>query len=75
MLLVFETKKKATNKHFVAKGKASTESAGIIGAIAEQAAKLEPQKSAPVITLENDNNMCIIQRNGTITGAVFKNIS
>lgn len=57
------------------KGKATTESAGIIGAIAEQAAKLEPQKGAPVITLENDNHMCIIQRNGTITGAIFKNVS
>ncbi|KAF5285564.1 hypothetical protein FQR65_LT13198 [Abscondita terminalis] len=57
-----------------AKGKASTESAGIIGAIAEQAAKLEPQHKSPIIVFENDTRACIIQRTGTITGAIYKNI-
>ncbi|XP_065164221.1 ragulator complex protein LAMTOR5 [Atheta coriaria] len=57
-----------------AKGNASTESAGILGAIAEQASKLEPHNRAPVITLESDNKICIIQRSGTITGAVYKSI-
>lgn len=57
-----------------AKGKASTESSGVIAAIADQAARLEPQGRSPVITFENDSKMCTIQRNGTITGAVYKNI-
>lgn len=57
-----------------AKGKASTESAGVIGAIAEQAAKLEPQNKSPVIVFEADNRSCIIQRSGTITGAIYKNV-
>ncbi|XP_017776451.1 PREDICTED: ragulator complex protein LAMTOR5-like [Nicrophorus vespilloides] len=54
------------------KGRASTESAGVIGAIAEEASKLEPNSRPPVIVLESENKMCIIQRNGTITGAIYK---
>ncbi|XP_031355536.1 ragulator complex protein LAMTOR5 [Photinus pyralis] len=57
-----------------ARGKASTECAGMVGAIADQAAKLEPQHKSPIIIFENDTRACIIQRNGTITGAIFKNI-
>lgn len=61
------------NVFFLAKGDASTESSGLIVALAEQVAKLEPKKSLPVLVLENDNKTCIIQRSGTITGAIFKN--
>ncbi|KAF5289729.1 hypothetical protein FQA39_LY03646 [Lamprigera yunnana] len=57
-----------------AKGKATTESAGIVGAMAEQAAKLEPQHKSPIIIFENDTCACIIQRSGTITGAIYKNL-
>ncbi|XP_018576485.1 ragulator complex protein LAMTOR5 [Anoplophora glabripennis] len=56
------------------KGKASTDSAGVIAAIAEQAAKLEPKSKMPVIHLEKDNKSCTIHRSGTVTGAVFKNV-
>lgn len=59
---------------FPAKGRASTDSAGILVAIAQQASKLEPQSKLPVIVFENDNKSCIIQRSGTITAAVYKNI-
>jgi hepatitis B virus X-interacting protein len=55
------------------KGQASTESAGHIAAIAEQVAKLEPYSNTPIVTLENDSKACIIQRTGTITGAIYKN--
>ncbi|KAK9746404.1 Ragulator complex protein LAMTOR5 [Popillia japonica] len=55
-----------------AKGDASTESAGIIGAIADQAAKLEPQNQPPIIVVEDDTKRCIIHRNGTVTGAIYK---
>lgn len=56
----------------LAKGQASTESAGILVALAEQAAKLEPQRRPPILLLENDLRSCIIQRTGTITGAIYK---
>lgn len=55
------------------KGKVSTDSAGIIGAIAEQAGKLEPHNRPPLITLESDSRSCHIQRSGTITCAIYKN--
>ncbi|KAF7265722.1 late endosomal/lysosomal adaptor, MAPK and MTOR activator 5 [Rhynchophorus ferrugineus] len=57
-----------------AKGRATPESAGYIAAIANQVAKLEPNKETPIITLENDNQKCIIQNIGPITGAIYKNI-
>lgn len=58
----------------VAKGKASNDSAGIIGAIAEQAGKLEPHSPPPLICFENDSRQCFIQRSGTITAAIYKNL-
>ncbi|CAH1970860.1 unnamed protein product [Acanthoscelides obtectus] len=56
-------------------GKASDDSAGIIHAIAEEAARLEPKSKPPVILLENDNRSCIITTTGTVTGAIFKSIN
>ncbi|XP_022903477.1 ragulator complex protein LAMTOR5 [Onthophagus taurus] len=56
------------------KGEASNESAGIITAIAEQAAKLEPRNKDPIIVFENNSKKCIIHRQGTITAAYYKNI-
>ncbi|XP_043266081.1 uncharacterized protein LOC122405424 [Colletes gigas] len=57
------------------KGNASTDSAGIIAAIADQVAKLEPKSSTPVISLQNDNRMCLIQRQGPVVGAIYKDVS
>ncbi|ENN77952.1 hypothetical protein D910_03350 [Dendroctonus ponderosae] len=48
------------------------EIAGFITAIANQAAKLEPNSKPPIITLENDSQLCIIQKMGTVTGAIYK---
>ncbi|XP_056649143.1 uncharacterized protein LOC130904024 [Diorhabda carinulata] len=56
------------------KGETSTTTAGIIGAIAEESLKLEPNSKPPIIHFENDNRSCTIQRIGTITGAIFKNL-
>ncbi|XP_053696290.1 ragulator complex protein LAMTOR5 homolog [Sabethes cyaneus] len=56
-----------------ARGNVSEKSAGIIVAISEQAAKLDPNCNAPVVSLEVGDRMCIIHKNG-ITGAVYKNI-
>uniref|UniRef100_U5EKL4 Late endosomal/lysosomal adaptor and MAPK and MTOR activator 5 n=1 Tax=Corethrella appendiculata TaxID=1370023 RepID=U5EKL4_9DIPT len=53
------------------RGLASEKSAGLIVAISEQAAKLDPNSNAPVISLELDDKVCIIHKNG-ITGAVYK---
>lgn len=55
-----------------AKGTAHVDSAGIIVAISEQSCKLQPNLKPPVINLETDKGQCIIQRHGTITGAIFK---
>ncbi|KAG8226243.1 hypothetical protein J437_LFUL006345 [Ladona fulva] len=38
-----------------AKGSASNQSAGVITAIADQAAKLEPNSKPPVVVLESDS--------------------
>ncbi|XP_015524196.1 ragulator complex protein LAMTOR5 homolog [Neodiprion pinetum] len=58
-----------------AKGSASGQSAGLIAAIADEVAKLEPESNAPIIALESDNRQCIIQRQGPIVGAIYKAIS
>lgn len=39
---------------FSVKGKASIDSSGVITAIADQIAKLEPASKNPIIVLEND---------------------
>ncbi|CAK9795661.1 Ragulator complex protein LAMTOR5 homolog [Anthophora quadrimaculata] len=58
-----------------AKGDASTDSAGIIAAIADQVAKLEPKSPAPIISLQNENRKCLIQRQGSVVGAIYKDVS
>ncbi|CAL7937706.1 unnamed protein product [Xylocopa violacea] len=58
-----------------AKGYASTNSAGIIAAIADQAAKLEPDSPAPIISLQNENRKCLIQRQVAVVGAIYKDVS
>ncbi|XP_031843137.1 late endosomal/lysosomal adaptor, MAPK and MTOR activator 5 [Nomia melanderi] len=58
-----------------AKGNASTESAGIIAAIADQVAKLEADSPTAVIALQNDNRKCLIQRQGPVVGAIYKDVS
>jgi len=57
-----------------AKGNASNEIAGQIAAIAHQAARIEPNNKMPIITLENDSQICLIQKAGPITGAIYKKI-
>ncbi|GLV35025.1 pelle [Carabus blaptoides fortunei] len=42
-----------------AKGEATTESAGLLVALTEQVAKLEPQSGLPIVVLENDTRSCI----------------
>ncbi|XP_078053673.1 late endosomal/lysosomal adaptor, MAPK and MTOR activator 5 [Augochlora pura] len=58
-----------------AKGDASTDSAGIIAAIADQVAKLEADSPTAIIALQNDNRECLIQRQGLVVGAIYKEIS
>ncbi|GBP82566.1 hypothetical protein EVAR_87812_1 [Eumeta japonica] len=55
-----------------AKGSAHVDSAGIIVALSEQACKIQPNLKPPTINLESDKNQCLIQRHGTITGAIYK---
>ncbi|KPI98491.1 PREDICTED: ragulator complex protein LAMTOR5 homolog [Papilio xuthus] len=55
-----------------AKGTAHVDSAGIIVALSEQACKIQPNLKPPTICLETDKKLCLVQRHGTITGAIFK---
>lgn len=55
-----------------ARGTAHVDSAGIIVAVSEQACKIEPNLKPPTVCLETDKKQCLIQRHGTITGAIFK---
>nr|XP_045616715.1 ragulator complex protein LAMTOR5-like [Procambarus clarkii] len=55
-----------------ARGKASGASSGMISALADRAALLEPGSPDPVILLETDNSQCLIHRNNGITLAVYK---
>ncbi|XP_044736367.1 uncharacterized protein LOC123298433 [Chrysoperla carnea] len=61
-----------------AKGNVSTAASGLIVVLAEIAGHLESNQSnstnsrQPVISLESDNKKCLIQRNGNITGVIFK---
>ncbi|KAF7991759.1 hypothetical protein HCN44_010560 [Aphidius gifuensis] len=57
------------------KGNVSSECAGMIAAIINQASKLEPGLDSPVVLFENETRQCIIQRDGLVTGAVFKDTS
>ncbi|KAI8427397.1 hypothetical protein MSG28_001950 [Choristoneura fumiferana] len=54
------------------KGTAHVDSAGMIVAISEQACKIQPNLKPPTVCLETDTKQCLIQRHGTITGAIFK---
>ncbi|XP_015111068.1 uncharacterized protein LOC107037179 [Diachasma alloeum] len=56
-------------------GNISGDSAGLIAAIASQAAKLEPGLEAPIICLQNNSRQCLIQRQGPVVGAIFKDTS
>lgn len=56
------------------KGQVSSNSAGIISAIAEEAAKLEPNSKPPIIHFESDTRSCTIQKGSNVTGAIFKNV-
>ncbi|KAI4477417.1 uncharacterized protein LOC122515185 [Polistes fuscatus] len=57
------------------KGNASSDSAGIIAAIADQAAKLEFSSTFPIVTIQNDNRKCLIQRQGPVVGAIYKHVA
>ncbi|XP_041986723.1 ragulator complex protein LAMTOR5 [Aricia agestis] len=54
------------------KGAAHVDSAGIIVAISEQACKIQPTLKPPTVCLESNQKLCLIQRHGTITGAIYK---
>ncbi|XP_011871578.1 PREDICTED: ragulator complex protein LAMTOR5 homolog [Vollenhovia emeryi] len=57
------------------KGDASSDSAGLIAAIADLVAKLEPKSASPIISLQNDDRQCIILRKESVVGAIYKDIS
>jgi len=56
-------------------GKAKPEATGLVAAVAQQVAKLEPSLPPPVVLLEADNRKCLIQQSPTLTAVIFKNVS
>ncbi|XP_017055019.1 uncharacterized protein LOC108097313 [Drosophila ficusphila] len=55
------------------KGEIDANVSGIGMAISEQVAKLEPNTTVPAtICLYSGNKRCVIQKNGEITGVIFK---
>lgn len=57
------------------KGNASSDSAGIIAAIADQVAKLEHVSTCPIVTIQDDSRKCLIQRQGPVVGAIYKHVT
>ncbi|KAH8420149.1 hypothetical protein KR009_006398, partial [Drosophila setifemur] len=56
-----------------AKGDINPSVSGLGMAISEQVAKLEPQSPAPAtICLYSGTKRCVIQKNGEITGVIYK---
>uniref|UniRef100_A0A1L8DAA1 Late endosomal/lysosomal adaptor and MAPK and MTOR activator 5 n=1 Tax=Nyssomyia neivai TaxID=330878 RepID=A0A1L8DAA1_9DIPT len=56
-----------------AKGKvASPESSGILVALSEQAAKLEPNSNPPTVILDYKDLTCFIQKHDAHTTAVYR---
>ncbi|KAH8397960.1 hypothetical protein KR222_007462, partial [Zaprionus bogoriensis] len=56
-----------------AKGDINPNVSGIATAISEQVAKLEPQSNIPAtICLYSGNKRCVIQKDGEITGIIYK---
>ncbi|TMW50240.1 hypothetical protein DOY81_004690 [Sarcophaga bullata] len=58
-----------------AKGKINPKMSGIAMALSEQACKLEPNLNPPTIVLYSGNKRCIIQKDGEITGIIYKQSS
>lgn len=55
-----------------AKGTASPESAGLISALAQQAAQLLPDSTPPVICIESDKGNVMIKTHENVTMAIHK---
>ncbi|OXU23018.1 hypothetical protein TSAR_004031 [Trichomalopsis sarcophagae] len=54
------------------KGNASSDSAGVIAAMAELVTKIEPGSKAPIISLQSETKQCLIHEQGPVIGAIFK---
>lgn len=55
MYILYNNKFLSIHKYSLVKGNASSDSAGIIAAIADQVAKLELTSTCPIVTIQNDN--------------------
>ncbi|XP_049534132.1 uncharacterized protein LOC126572375 [Anopheles aquasalis] len=53
------------------RGVGSEHSAGIIVAILDLASKLDPKCNVPVVSLESNERICLIHKQG-VTGAIIK---
>lgn len=60
---------------FTAIGNAKEEASGIVTAIVDLVAKLEPSKGPPEVILESDSKCCVIFSKKNTNAAIFKNIT
>ncbi|XP_013104594.1 uncharacterized protein LOC106085102 [Stomoxys calcitrans] len=58
-----------------AAGKINPKMSGVGMALSEQVCKLEPNLNPPTIVLYSGNKRCIIQKDGEITGIIYKDSS
>lgn len=56
-------------------GNAKEESSGIVSAINDLVAKLEPSKNASTVIMESDTKCCVIYSGKNMNAALFKNIT
>ncbi|XP_065219120.1 uncharacterized protein LOC135844726 [Planococcus citri] len=56
-------------------GNAKEESSGVISAINDLAAKLEPNRGPSTVIMESDTKCCVIYSGKNMNAAVFKNVS
>lgn len=56
------------------RGDVSAHSSGVLVAILEQAAQLEPNLKPPVVSVESKDKVCLIHKEDRVAGVIIKQI-
>lgn len=56
------------------RGDVSPQSAGVLVAILDQAAKLEPNQKPPVVSIESKDKVCLIHKEQRVAGVIIKQL-
>lgn len=57
-----------------ARGDVSPHSSGVLVAILDQAAKLEPNQKPPVVAIESKDKVCLIHKEQRVAGVIIKQL-